>query len=155
MMWRRRYIFDPFYELKRMEEWMNDLMGEMQTAGGLLLPESTGKEVAPISRVPSIDLIDKGDTLVLRADVPGVDKSDISVNMKDDMIEISAERKGEEEVKEEGYIRRERHYAKYYRAVPLPASVDKDAITATFENGVLEVTMPKVAAEEVKKIEVK
>jgi HSP20 family protein len=71
------------------------------------------------------------------------------------MLEISAEKKEEKEEKEEGYIRRERSYRRFYRSIPLPAEVDKDKVDATFKNGVLRIEMPKIAGEEVKKIEVK
>ncbi|HEC57215.1 MAG TPA: Hsp20/alpha crystallin family protein [Candidatus Syntrophoarchaeum butanivorans] len=154
-MWRRPYLFDPLYELEKMERWMSDIIDEIQSMQGRILPERAGGEVTTVTKTPSIDLLEEDGKLVLKADMPGVNKEDITVNLKEDSIEISAERKEEKEEEKEGYIRRERSYAKYYRLIPLPAAVDRDAIEAKFENGVLEVRMPKIEAEEVKRIEVK
>ncbi len=92
---------------------------------------------------------------MVAADIPGVKKEDLSVNISGDRLEVSAERKKEAEEKKEGYIRRERTYTSYYRAIPLPTEVDADKADATFENGVLEITMPKVQVPEKKKIEIK
>jgi HSP20 family protein len=151
---RRRY-WDPLEELRRMEEWMNKMFRE--TGPYYLrraLPEAVGEELVETA-APFIDIKDKGDKIVVAADIPGVDKGDISINIRGDMLEISAEKKEEKEEKEEGYIRRERSYKKFYRALPLPAEVDKDKVDATLKDGVLRIEMPKIPGEEVKKIEVK
>ena len=71
------------------------------------------------------------------------------------MLDITAERKDEKEEKEDGYIRKERTYSKYYRTINLPGEVYPEKAEATFKDGVLEVTMPKLEVEEPKKIEVK
>ena len=146
--------FDPFGELRRMQERMYRIFGEIEPSfmERKMLP-ATGGELATVE--PFVDVIDKGDKVVVAADVPGVEKEDLSVNISGDRLEISAERKKEAEEKKEGYVRRERTYTSYYRLVPLPAEVDADKADATFENGVLEITMPKVKAIEKKKIEIK
>jgi len=146
--------FDPFEELRRMQERMYRIFGEIEPSfmERKMLP-ATGGELATVE--PFVDVIDKGDKVVVAADVPGVEKEDLSVNISGDRLEISAERKKEAEEKKEGYVRRERTYTSYYRLVPLPAEVDADKADATFENGVLEITMPKVKAIEKKKIEIK
>ena len=146
--------FDPFEELRRMQERMYRIFGEIEPSfmERKMLP-ATGGELATVE--PFVDVIDKEDKVVVAADVPGVEKEDLSVNISGDRLEISAERKKEAEEKKEGYVRRERTYTSYYRLVPLPAEVDADKADATFENGVLEITMPKVKAIEKKKIEIK
>ena len=146
--------FDPFEELRRMQERMYRIFGEIEPSfmERKMLP-ATGGELATVE--PFVDVIDKGDKVVVAADVPGVEKEDLSVNISGDRLEISAERKKEAEEKKEGYVRRERTYTSYYRLVPLPAEVDADKADATFENGVLEISMPKVKAIEKKKIEIK
>jgi HSP20 family protein len=151
MAMRRR--LDPYEELKRMEERMDRFFREFREVvpPRRFLPEVGGVETAE----PSVDVIEREDKIVVAADIPGVEKGDISVNVKGDMLEISAEKKEEKEEKEEGYIRRERAYARYYRCIPLPTEVDKDKVDASFKNGVLSIEMPKIEAEEVKKIEVK
>ena len=146
--------FDPFEELRRLQERMYRIFKEIEPSfvERKMLP-ATGGEIATVE--PFVDVIDKGDKVVVAADIPGVEKGDLSVNIRGDRLEISAERKKEAEEKKEGYIRRERTYTSYYRAIPLPAEVDADMADATFENGVLEITMPKVKAIEKKKIEIK
>ncbi|RJS70365.1 Hsp20/alpha crystallin family protein [Methanophagales archaeon] len=146
--------FDPFEELRRMQERMYRIFGEIEPSfmERKMLP-ATGGELATVE--PFVDVIDKEDKVVVAADVPGVEKEDLSVNISGDRLEISAERKKEAEEKKEGYVRRERTYTSYYRLVPLPAEVDADKADATFENGVLEISMPKVKAIEKKKIKIK
>ncbi len=146
--------FDPFEELRRMQERMYRIFREIEPSfmERKMLP-ATGGELAPVE--PFVDVIDKGDKVVVAADVPGVEKEDLSVSISGDRLEISAERKKEAEEKKEGYVRRERTYTSYYRLIPLPGEVDGDKADATFKNGVLEISMPKVKAVEKKKIKVK
>jgi HSP20 family protein len=156
MMWRRKYLWDPFEELRQMEELISRTFGE---AGRdylvkRALPGAVGEELAETA-VPYVDIKDKEGKIIVAADIPGVEKGDISINIRGDTLEISAEKREEKEEKEEGYIKRERSYKKFYRSVPLPTEVDKDKVDATFKNGVLQIVMPKIAGEEVKKIEVK
>ena len=147
--------FDPFEELRRLQERMYRIFKEIEPSfmERKMLP-ATGGELATVE--PFVDVIDNGDKVVVAADIPGVEKEDLSVNISGDMLEISAERKKEAEEKKEGYVRRERTYTSYYRAIPLPAEVDADKADATFENGVLEISMPKIQVpEKKKKIEIK
>jgi HSP20 family protein len=146
--------FDPFEELRRMQERMYRIFREIEPSfmERKMLP-ATGGELATVE--PFVDVIDKGDKVVVVADVPGVEKEDLSVNISGDRLEISAERKKEAEEKKEGYVRRERTYTSYYRSIPLPTEVDGDKADATFENGVLEISMPKVKVPEKKKIKIK
>jgi HSP20 family protein len=86
--------------------------------------------------------------IITTAEMPGLEKQDIKINVTEDMLEISAETKQEEKKEEKGYIYRERRSGSYYRAISLPSTVDSDNSKATYENGVLEIKMPKT---EVKK----
>lgn len=102
----RRWL-DPFEELHRMQEWMNRAFGEFgPTAPGRLLPSGAREETMEIV-TPSMDLQDMEDKILVTADVPGVDKGDVTVNVRGDMLDITAEKKEEKEEKGEGYIRRE------------------------------------------------
>ena len=146
--------FDPFEELRRLQERMYRIFKEIEPSfmEREMLPVAGG-ELATVE--PFVDVIDKGDKVVVAVDIPGVEKEALSVNISGDRLEVSAERKKEAEEEKDGYVRRERTYTNYYRAIPLPAEVDADKADATFENGVLEITMPKVKAIEKKKIEIK
>ena len=150
---RRRWILDPFEEMRRMQEWVEQMFSEIPETARLLA--SGVGEGAGRTAVPAVDLIDKDDKLLLKADMPGIPKENIKVEVKGDRIEISAETKEEAEEEKEGYIRRERSYTSYYRSIPLPTKVDSEKIDASFKDGVLTIEMPKVEAAEVKRIEVK
>jgi HSP20 family protein len=150
----RRWL-DPFEELHRMQEWMNRAFGDFgQITPGRLLPSGTSEETME-AMTPSTDLQDTEDKILVTADVPGVDKENVTVNVRGDMLEITAEKKEEKEEKGEGYIRRERGYTGFYRRIPLPAEVDPGKVDATLKDGVLRIEMVKTAPSETKKIEVK
>ena len=118
-----------------------------------LVPKSRG----PV-RAPDVDIIDVGTEIHLVADLPGVKKEDIDISLTPDVIDISAESKAEIAREQLPYARRERGYMAYKRSMRLPAAVIPDKAKARFNNGVLEVTMPrKEPVEKVKgvKVEVK
>ncbi len=99
-------------------------------------------------REPLIDVIDEGNKLRVVAELPGVKKEDLHVNVLPTAIEISAKLSIKEEKKEEGYYFRERSYSQFYRRIPLPAEVIPEKTQAKFENGILELTLEK---KEIKK----
>ncbi len=144
-----RYMMDPMEELRRMQERMSRLFEELPEAFGRSLP------AAPeMTQMPYVDVVDRDSDIVVTADLPGVDKNDIKINVRGDVLEISAERKVEKEEKEKGYLRHERSYNRFYRSIMLPAPVEKDKAKASFNNGVLEVTLPKAMRAEVSEIPV-
>lgn len=96
----------------------------------------------------SMDIYQTDDAVVVKASLPGVKADEIDVSVTGDMLTIKGESEAEQEVKEENYIRREMRYGSFTRTVPIPVSVQSDKAEATFENGVLTLTLPK--AEEVK-----
>jgi HSP20 family protein len=100
---------------------------------------------------PRVDVLDLGDAIQVVADMPGVKKEDIEINLTPERIEISAESSTETERKDEDYTYRERGYASYRRALNLHADVLQDKAAATFKSGVLEVTIPKKEPTEVEK----
>jgi HSP20 family protein len=141
-----RYSWDPFEELRRMQDRMTRLFEE--------LPETVGSAGPEMTQVPYVDVINRENDIVVTADLPGVDKKDIKLNVRGEILEISAERKVEKEEKEQGYIRHERSYNKFYRSIRLPAPVDKDKARASFNNGVLEIALPKTEKAETSSIQV-
>jgi HSP20 family protein len=142
-----RYTWDPFEELRRMQSRMSRIFGETPEA---LLPGQPMPEV----QVPFVDVIEKGNDIIVTADMPGVDKNDIKINVRDNMLEISAERKSEQEQKGKEFYRHERSFSRFYREIRLPAAVDQSKAKATFNNGVLEVTLPMTAKEKESTIQV-
>jgi HSP20 family protein len=102
---------------------------------------------------PRVDIFEEGDNFVVKAEVPGLKKEEIEVNLTDDMITISGEKKKEEKVEKKDYYRMERSYGSFTRSFRLPKGVQTDKAKATFKDGVLEVKVPKT--EEAKKKEKK
>jgi HSP20 family protein len=92
--------------------------------------------------IPSIDVAEKDGSLVIRADLPGLTKDDVSIEVTEEAITLKGERKKELEEEKEGLYRLERAYGSFCRAVPLPEGVKPEDVKATFRNGVLEVTAP-------------
>lgn len=91
---------------------------------------------------PAIDVFEKDNRLVTRVDLPGLKKEDVKVEVTEGHLAISGERKTEVEEKKEDFYRAERQYGSFYRAVPLPEGVKLDDVKATFNEGVLEVSVP-------------
>ena len=102
------------------------------------------------------DIIDNGDSYLLQAELPGYDKSEIGIKLDGDYLTISAEHKEENEEKKDNFIRRERRIGSYSRSFDI-TGIDAEKITAEYNNGVLDVTLPKVSADkkEPKQIEIK
>lgn len=104
--------------------------------------------------VPAIDVYDKKDRLVAKVEVPGLGKEDLKVSVDGDVLTVTGERKKEDEIKEKDYYCSERVYGSFSRSIPLPVSVDKDRVKASYKKGVLTVELPKSKEAVSKEIEV-
>jgi HSP20 family protein len=91
---------------------------------------------------PQVDVVERDGQLVIRADLPGVNKDDVRVEVTDDSVIIEGERRYEHEENQGGVYRVERSYGRFLRQIPLPEGVNPENDTANFRNGVLEITMP-------------
>jgi HSP20 family protein len=103
---------------------------------------------------PAVDIYENNDSVVVKAELPGVEKDQISVEVKDGILTMRGERKFEKEVKEESYHRIERSYGSFQRSFSLPVSVNQEKVTARFQDGVLEVKLPKKEQAKPKQIQV-
>jgi HSP20 family protein len=97
---------------------------------------------------PHVEVFERGNNIVVRADLPGLTRDDIDVEVDDDALIIRGERHSDVEDEQEGYYRSERSYGSFYRAIPLPENIDHNACNASFKDGVLEVTLPKPAQQQ-------
>ena len=104
--------------------------------------------------IPAMDLVETDDHFVLRADLPGLDESDVRIEVHDNVLTLSGERKYEHEAKKDGFYRLERGSGQFSRALTLPDGVDADAITASFDKGVLEVRIPKPEVRKPRRISI-
>lgn len=103
--------------------------------------------------LPSLDLSETKNDIVVKAELPGIDTKDIDISLTNDVLSIKGEKKQEKEEKEEDYHFVERSYGSFTRSIRLPRDVQSDKISASYKNGVLKITLPK--SEEAKKKEVK
>jgi len=140
-------MLEEFDEFRIFEENMNRMFEKIwgiPVNRSLLLPgERTTTGSIEKYRKPFIDLVETDKEVIATVEMPGLDKGDIKINLTQDKLEISAETKHEEEKKEKGYIYKERRTGSYYRTVSLPSSIDSDNSKASYNNGILQITMPK------------
>jgi len=101
---------------------------------------------------PAMDLVETDEHFVLRADLPGLDAGDVSIEVEDNVLTISGERKAEHEAKREGFYRVERASGSFRRSLTLPEGVDLDQIVADFDKGVLEIRVPKPEERKPRKV---
>jgi HSP20 family protein len=93
--------------------------------------------------VPAMDLVETDDHLVLRADLPGLSRDDVEIEIKDGVLTVAGERRADHEEKSEGFYRVERAFGRFSRSLTLPDGIDADSVTADFSDGVLEVRIPR------------
>jgi len=104
---------------------------------------------------PAVDTYEKGETITIEIELPGVDKKDVAVDVKDRVLSIKGKRSLDKEIKEENYYRRERCYGTFHRSFNLPAFIKPENIKAEFKDGILKVQIPKPEEEKPKQISIK
>jgi HSP20 family protein len=105
--------------------------------------------------LPAVDIVERENDFLVKVELPGVHKEDVKITVQDDLLTIRGEKKSEEEKKGENYHRVERSYGNFQRSFTLPSSIKNEKIEASFINGVLHVTLPKLEEAKPKEIEVK
>ena len=117
------FFRDPFARFQQMDRWFGDF--------------------SPSRFVPSIEVSDEGKALKVTAELPGMEKDDVNLQVEDNMLVISGEKKSESSSDDEGLFRTERYYGYFQRAIPLPEDIDWENAEAEFKKGVLTVRFPK------------
>jgi HSP20 family protein len=105
--------------------------------------------------MPKVDVSETKDSVVVKAETPGMEAKDIQVSLQENVLTITGEKKQEKEEKDERYHRVERSYGSFTRSMRLPAGVEAGKVNAAFKNGVLTVTLPKTASAKATPIPVK
>ena len=141
--------WDPFRDMVTLRDRMDRLFDD-----SLARLRGAEDDMSLSNWSPSVDIYETAESIVIKAEVPGVKKEEISVEVKDDTLYLKGERKFEKDVKEENYHRMERSYGAFRRVFSLPATVEQDKVKATFKDGVLEIILPKVETAKPKKITV-
>ena len=140
--------WEPLRELGTLQNEMNRLFN---TVFDTPAPSGNG---ALRRWVPAMDLVEAEDHFVLRADLPGLSEDDVNIELEDDTLTVSGERKSEHEEKRDGYHRVERAFGSFSRSLRLPQGVDPGSVTASFDRGVLEVRIPKPEQRKPRRIEI-
>jgi HSP20 family protein len=129
---------------------MDQLFGELSGAMGRGSGLSSAAPVAlapSIEWMPAIDVFERDGQLVVQADLPGVGVDDVAIEVEDNVLTVSGERREEREIGEDGLRRIERRYGRFSRTIALPEGAQPDQINAAFRDGVLEITVPVKPAE--------
>lgn len=152
--------FNPFGMMRRFTRDMERLFEDF---GGFSFPGFVNREMFPFHAefkefdwMPQIEILKSNGDLMVKADLPGLTKDDVKVELTDEALTISGERKEEKEEKREGFYRTERNYGRFFRQIPLPEGARTDQANAVFTNGVLEVKIPVAKVEtQTRKLEIK
>ncbi|MHB8526457.1 MAG: Hsp20/alpha crystallin family protein [Candidatus Acidiferrales bacterium] len=138
--------WEPFRNVSSLQEQVNRLF------------ESTfphkGDESTLTAWAPAVDVYETENELVIKADLPEISEKDLDVRVENNMMTIRGERKFEQQVKEDSYLRMERAYGSFSRSFSLPNTVNTEAINADYKNGVLTVTLPKRAESKPKQVKI-
>lgn len=142
--------WEPVAELNTLQNEMNRLFNTFFDQ-----PSPTGRDVGMSRRwVPAMDLVETSEHYVLRADLPGLSDGDVNVQLQDNVLTISGERKPEHDDQQEGYYRLERAFGAFSRALTLPDGVDPDTVQGHFDRGVLEIKIPKPEQKKPRQVQI-
>lgn len=139
--------WEPVRELNTLQTEMNRLFNTLFDA-----PVPNGGNASLRRWIPAMDLVETDDDFVLRADLPGLSEGDVNIELEDNVLTVSGDRKSEHEERKEGYYRVERASGSFSRSLTLPEGVNPDAIKASFDKGVLEVRIPKPEERKPRKV---
>ncbi len=145
---------DPFSMLTDFDR-VHRLFENLGFGGGLLPSQLLGREIERPSWTPQIEMYERDGKLIVRADLPGLNKDDVKVELNDNILTMEGERKEERKDQKGGWS--ERRYGHFYRAITLPEGVNGENVNAAFNNGVLEITMdaPQLSQQRGRQIEIK
>ena len=139
--------YDPFRELRNLQDEMTRLFVGVA-------PRGNGEQMAHGAWMPSVDIYEDQNRLVLEADLPGLSRDDFELSVENNVITLKGERKFEKKVEGDNYHRVERSYGSFSRSFTLPQTVTAEGATADFENGILRVSLPKREETKARKIEI-
>ncbi len=139
--------YNPFSELRAMQEQMNRLLD-------LAWSKEQGEELREGVWQPLVDIYEDSETVVIKAELPGMEQKDIEVKIENNTLVLRGERKHDQEIQKENYHRIERFYGTFQRSFSLPQTVDQEKVQATCDKGVLTVILPKKEETKPKQITV-
>lgn len=138
--------WDPFHNLSTLQDQVNRLFEGS-------LPRRSDQS-ALTTWAPAVDIYETENELVLKADLPDVNENDLDIRIESNILTIKGERKFEEKVKEDNYLRVERTYGSFSRSFSLPSTIDSSSVKAEYKNGVLTVGLPKRAESKPRQVKI-
>jgi HSP20 family protein len=144
--------WEPVRELSTIQNELNRLFNTFFEAPATTAGSGGASSQALRRWVPAMDLVETTDEFVLRADLPGLAEGDVQIELEENVLTVSGERKADHEERKEGYYRVERSWGSFSRSLTLPEGVDPEAVHASFERGVLEVRIPKPEQRKPRKV---
>ncbi len=142
--------WDPFRDLLTLQDRMDRLFQDSMTRN-----RGYEESLAPGFWSPPVDIYETDEAVILKAELAGLNKNDVTIEVKNSTLVLKGERKFEKDIKEENYHRIERSYGSFSRTFSLPQTVDHSKVGATFKDGLLEITIPKIRDARPKQIEIK
>ena len=140
--------WDPFRDLGMLQDRMNRLFDDAGRGW------RTDEPAATTSWSPSVDIFETEGEIVAKAELPGMERKDITLHLENNVLTLQGERKFEKETKEENYHRIERSYGHFSRSFSIPATVDDEKIRADYKDGVLKIVLPKKEQAKPKQIKI-
>ncbi|BDV41685.1 molecular chaperone [Geotalea uraniireducens] len=128
--------YSPFRDLRNLQDQMSRLLD-------LAWNKEPGEELREGVWQPPVDIVEDENSVILKAELPGLDQKDIEVRIEDSTLTIRGERKHESEIKKENYHRIERYYGSFQRSFTLPQTIDQEKVKASCDKGVLTIILPK------------
>lgn len=141
--------WDPWKRIGFLQNRINQMIADSASD-----PRIAEDEIARCEWKPAVDILDTADGIIIRADLPGVKKEDVSVELKDNLMTLKGERIADMSLKSEKYFRRERCFGSFFRTFALPERISADRIRAVLKGGVLEIYFPKPEKEKPRQIHV-
>ena len=141
--------WDPFRNMSTLQDRINRIFEEASSRS-----QDYDVEVSKCDWRPLVDIYDTEKSIMINAELPGLSKEDITLDVKENILTLKGERKFDSEVKDESYYRRERFFGAFERAFTLPSTIDPEKITANFNNGILQIEIPKPEEKKPKQISI-
>jgi len=143
--------WDPFADLLSFPDRLNQLLNQgTHVSRG----KSNEQSLTFANFIPPVDVMENDNNIMVQVELPGVREEDVEVRIENNMLTISGERRLENEEQRDNFLRVERAYGRFYRSFTLPSNIDPENVSATFDNGILKITIPKREESKPKQIKI-
>ena len=146
--------WDPFQDLRSAQDEMPQMTPMLAHALGLHTQQATARAM-PTAWAPALDISERKDAYLVTVELPGIEPNDLQITMEDGLLTIQGERQFTSESSEQQFHRVERRHGPFRRSITLPAQVQADQIEASFDNGILQIMVPKAEEAKPKRIQVR